>query len=503
MSGINEFLVFDENNQNSLTNEAYSIDEQRLNGVESGIARSSLYNKAMRQATLLSNAFGQLLSEKDLNAKEDSTIKEAIKELFNIKNISSDNEEISLNDVIKNNILINSVNALNQSVDDNFYNYLVESDDKNLGLFGQIVAKYILDNSALEETSYSLENIKNCKSYKDLDSNCVNEVKNAYENFEEFNKLALVFSLMFPFVKNPLDVQDYNSAESSEVKQWNHSYLYVVDSNIEYDSTALFDNSTSYGSVLAYPGKGSVDNYDQMAKKDLIVKKSGFYFIRNGAYISTYTETTRLYAYIYINDELVYPIDSNLSPNDLYGISYWLNEGDKVTLAYANPYSSSRGLYYRYGIELCTFCGINSNLDNQTLIKGNDYNNIQKQYCILFAKFIHDFGSKPFGDKFIAFSDGEVRISGTVFAYCHSNNYNMSFNVGIFKNNTMIKDISHNIKYGSSTSEYEVVDITLKVKKGDVVYADIIGDFSTDYKTNLFLKSFIILQIENESSYNI
>lgn len=192
-----------------------------------------------------------------------------------------------------------------------------------------------------------------------------------------------------------------------------------------------------------------------------------------------------------------------MSPNDLYGISYWLNKGDKVTLAYANPYSSSRGLYYRYGIELCTFCGINSILDNQTLIKGNDYNNIQKQYCILFAKFIDHVGSKPFGDKFIAFSDGEVRISGTVFAYCHSNNYNMSFNVGIFKNNTMIKDISHNIKYGSSTSEYEVVDITLKVKKGDVVYADIIGDFSTDYKTNLFLKSFIILQIENESSYNI
>lgn len=36
MSGINEFLVFDENNQNSLTNEAYSTDEQRLNGVGGG-----------------------------------------------------------------------------------------------------------------------------------------------------------------------------------------------------------------------------------------------------------------------------------------------------------------------------------------------------------------------------------------------------------------------------------------------------------------------------------
>ena len=33
MAGINEFMIFDENNQNSMTNETYSTDEQRLNGV--------------------------------------------------------------------------------------------------------------------------------------------------------------------------------------------------------------------------------------------------------------------------------------------------------------------------------------------------------------------------------------------------------------------------------------------------------------------------------------
>lgn len=49
MAGINEFMIFDENNQNSMTNEIYSTDEQRLNGVASGIARSSLYNKALSQ----------------------------------------------------------------------------------------------------------------------------------------------------------------------------------------------------------------------------------------------------------------------------------------------------------------------------------------------------------------------------------------------------------------------------------------------------------------------
>lgn len=33
MAGINEFLIFDENNQNTLSNESYWIDTQRLNGV--------------------------------------------------------------------------------------------------------------------------------------------------------------------------------------------------------------------------------------------------------------------------------------------------------------------------------------------------------------------------------------------------------------------------------------------------------------------------------------
>lgn len=37
MAGINEFMIFDENNQNSMTNETYSADEQRLNGVRGGL----------------------------------------------------------------------------------------------------------------------------------------------------------------------------------------------------------------------------------------------------------------------------------------------------------------------------------------------------------------------------------------------------------------------------------------------------------------------------------
>lgn len=74
MVGINEFMIFDENNQNSMTNETYSTDEQRLNGVASGIARSSLYNKALRQATKMSKELGLFLSQKGNDVTEDSDI---------------------------------------------------------------------------------------------------------------------------------------------------------------------------------------------------------------------------------------------------------------------------------------------------------------------------------------------------------------------------------------------------------------------------------------------
>lgn len=73
MAGINEFLIFDENNKNTLSNESYSIDTQRLNGV-GGIARSNLYNKAMRQATMLSFTLGQIISENDGNATENAQV---------------------------------------------------------------------------------------------------------------------------------------------------------------------------------------------------------------------------------------------------------------------------------------------------------------------------------------------------------------------------------------------------------------------------------------------
>lgn len=69
----NDFLQFDENSQNTLTQEEYLSDTQRLNGAASGIARSKLINKALRQATSMCAALGSIINTNGGSAVEDQT----------------------------------------------------------------------------------------------------------------------------------------------------------------------------------------------------------------------------------------------------------------------------------------------------------------------------------------------------------------------------------------------------------------------------------------------
>ena len=78
-----------------MTNETYSADEQRLNGV-GGLARSSLYNKSIRQATIIGNAIGQIISENGYNAKEDASLKDNLQNgLMRSDNVKIPNDFVS------------------------------------------------------------------------------------------------------------------------------------------------------------------------------------------------------------------------------------------------------------------------------------------------------------------------------------------------------------------------------------------------------------------------
>lgn len=80
----NNFLLFDPNGVNMLSDEAYSTDGERLNGMAQGISRSILFNKILRQSSSMVAALGQVISERGYDALDNnqSSLVEGLKSAF-------------------------------------------------------------------------------------------------------------------------------------------------------------------------------------------------------------------------------------------------------------------------------------------------------------------------------------------------------------------------------------------------------------------------------------
>lgn len=64
------FKVFAESTTDLVTDNEYSTDTQRINGVEPGLAKSSLHNKLYKQATIMAAAIAQVMTERGFNAMD-------------------------------------------------------------------------------------------------------------------------------------------------------------------------------------------------------------------------------------------------------------------------------------------------------------------------------------------------------------------------------------------------------------------------------------------------
>lgn len=67
---LNNFLLFDQNKANLLTDAEYSTAAQRLNGVQTGVASSQLQNKFSYQMSLMAYALAQLMNANGLDASD-------------------------------------------------------------------------------------------------------------------------------------------------------------------------------------------------------------------------------------------------------------------------------------------------------------------------------------------------------------------------------------------------------------------------------------------------
>lgn len=71
---VNNFKLFDEKKSNMMTDEEYAINQQRLNGVQSGVASSQLQNKTLYQTALMCYALAQLMAANGYDANDANAV---------------------------------------------------------------------------------------------------------------------------------------------------------------------------------------------------------------------------------------------------------------------------------------------------------------------------------------------------------------------------------------------------------------------------------------------
>ena len=77
------FKLFDENKTNMMQDGEYGANNQRLNGLQSGIASSMLQNKFQYQMSLISYAIGQLMVQNNIDANDSQAVSTFVNNLSN------------------------------------------------------------------------------------------------------------------------------------------------------------------------------------------------------------------------------------------------------------------------------------------------------------------------------------------------------------------------------------------------------------------------------------
>lgn len=72
----NDFLIFDEQKENMLSQEVYSVDTDREEGFKTGLARSNVMNKVLYQISKMCHTFGEILKDNEYNVTDAMTVEE-------------------------------------------------------------------------------------------------------------------------------------------------------------------------------------------------------------------------------------------------------------------------------------------------------------------------------------------------------------------------------------------------------------------------------------------
>ena len=79
----NNILLFDQNKGNMLNDSAYNTNQQRLNGVQSGIASSQLQNKFQYQVSLVAYAIASIMYNNGMDANDADSVSAFVSNMSN------------------------------------------------------------------------------------------------------------------------------------------------------------------------------------------------------------------------------------------------------------------------------------------------------------------------------------------------------------------------------------------------------------------------------------
>ena len=96
----NNFKLFDEKKANMMTDEEYAINQQRLNGVQSGVASSQLQNKTLYQVALMCYGLAQLMTANGYDANDADAVSTFVNNL-SLSVLQKVVDKASADDVVK------------------------------------------------------------------------------------------------------------------------------------------------------------------------------------------------------------------------------------------------------------------------------------------------------------------------------------------------------------------------------------------------------------------
>lgn len=94
----NNFKLFDEKKANMMSDDDYAINQQRLNGVQSGVASSQLQNKTLYQTALMCYALAQLMAANGYDANDADAVSTFVNNL-SLSMVQKVVDKASVNDV--------------------------------------------------------------------------------------------------------------------------------------------------------------------------------------------------------------------------------------------------------------------------------------------------------------------------------------------------------------------------------------------------------------------